>query len=181
MPDRDCLTCHTPHFGAGKRPLPEPQKNLCLNCHDQIEEAMTAAYPHAILEDEDCTLCHDPHFQRLNDAQVDLCGLCHEPDPESHAGRQPSQCSECHDPHGSDSPHLLRPTQHSPFEERECNACHDSDEGSDAIVPDDICMDCHEMPERTGAHADLERSDGKCAHCHSPHAASNAGLIKSTK
>lgn len=137
-----CIACHTPHGsgnmkllaanlhppvedgcdichdGAYNKFLEGGPPDLCLFCHDDIQEIIdTAQVPHGALELGTCTDCHNPHAspqERLVKAPgAGPCADCHDekvPGPEEagHGVIDLIGCRACHEPHGGSREALLR-------------------------------------------------------------------------
>ncbi|MDT8442480.1 MAG: cytochrome c3 family protein [Desulfuromonadales bacterium] len=124
----ECNFCHQ----ADSRPVayaPRPgDAALCLECHDDIGDAMAASkFIHGPLEAGSCLLCHDAHASEFG-AQVirpvnELCLGCHEKvaksthvvrtaqgkghplDGDNNLIEQGGEltCASCHNPHAADT------------------------------------------------------------------------------
>jgi len=127
---------------------------LCLECHEPLQEVLTRAVKHEPAADGGCTECHSPHAARfeklLNKRERALCMDCHSQavlgfmKGSVHTPVKQGDCADCHDPHASDNPGLLResgnalcftcheeredqlsfPTVHYPFAGGDCTECH---------------------------------------------------------
>ena len=55
--------------------------NICLNCHEAIQESLKSRFVHPLLKMGECSGCHDPHtssHEKLLIADVNnLCSGCH--------------------------------------------------------------------------------------------------------
>ncbi len=116
--DGDCLSCHDPHTSPNKYQLIKADKELCLSCHETIQEEIAQATVHPPVEDS-CTDCHNPHSspfpKQLSQEESALCVDCHEEIQDqdqaaevSHPSVVEGKCLKCHTPHGSEQPKLLR-------------------------------------------------------------------------
>jgi len=135
----NCSACHDPHASANGRLLSAPRKELCLDCHveiDQRAQASKSAHPFHFDDGGDCNACHQPHSSREDDlllaGGVRTCLVCHETQRHGHplgddrldprTGKAIT-CVTCHDPHGTDFSYQLRGDQSRGL----CIQCHDSD------------------------------------------------------
>lgn len=88
--EESCLVCHDPHSAANPFMIPMRTKDLCMTCHEGIEEGFHPESGHPLEYDQDprredrrfnCASCHDPHgsdeesLLRLDYAT--LCSECH--------------------------------------------------------------------------------------------------------
>lgn len=195
-----CTACHDAHSSANPRLLRQPAdvldagKNLCLNCHKNIEAQIKKRNRHAAVE-TGCSTCHETHRSEpsgspqgtfhLAKPQPELCLDCHDAKDkglqDAHL-KQPfdrARCTECHNPHGSDQAKLLNNYVHPPFAEKQCDACHEAPKDGHVVLSDgarrDLCLTCHSniqerMDQAKFKHAALASQAG-CVSCHSPHAA----------
>ncbi|MFQ5723014.1 MAG: cytochrome c3 family protein [Terriglobia bacterium] len=195
-----CVACHEPHSSEngyllrGATESREPEENLCLGCHADIQAQIQEPVEHPAM-DLGCATCHTTHksepadslegIYHLAEPQPDLCLTCHDSeDPalqEAHQG-QPfaaTRCGECHNPHGSEQAKLLNNFVHSPFAEKMCAVCHDAPQEGRVVLQEgarrELCLTCHaDLQERLDqaqfTHAALTGEAG-CVACHSPHAA----------
>lgn len=151
-PDEACLECHDDLLAGAFKHSPAEEEfcdachevagdgdtfsvtvnntsEICLECHTEIGERMSAGNLHPILEAEACSLCHNPHSSDqprfLLAPQVSLCGDCHDAADQFETGvsQHPPVvdpgCSACHEPHASPRPTLLRAATNDL-----CLACH---------------------------------------------------------
>ena len=127
----ECLTCHAPHASANPGVLAEDQASICMECHDDIGEDLSAAVSvHAPLTDGDCTGCHNPHKSPLDSLLLaespDLCLGCHEAVKEALETERvhdpaAEDCLNCHQPHLSSEAALIN----QPLQSL-CAECHDT-------------------------------------------------------
>lgn len=139
----------------GQAKIALDQRELCLQCHDDLAEQMAAPVKHAPVMEGDCSACHNPHAARneslLLERPAILCANCH-PDvtqalnrSSPHPPAAEGKCGACHTPHGGQNQGLLhqpglemcsechkqvdawtsRPVQHQPFARDQCSTCHD--------------------------------------------------------
>jgi len=129
-----CTSCHNPHQSALEPLLLAKSFDLCLSCHETLQERMAEERVHDPAED-DCLTCHDAHHSiqpsLLNAALHDLCGDCHdlnedEDFQEAHLSIDAAvmNCVRCHAPHVSKDRRFFKPEMHSPFAKRDCTECH---------------------------------------------------------
>ena len=137
---------------------------MCLECHDQGQDATPGFVPHRPVADGDCTACHSPH----NSAQeallvvpsANLCKLCHEDIVDEtgvrslHAPAQDS-CLDCHLAHGGQGRGFLA-----------------------GEVPA-LCFTCHDESGSSfrEAHQDRPADSLDCLGCHDPHKSTEPGLL----
>lgn len=130
------------------------QLDVCLTCHDDVEQQLKAPMSHPPAQDGECTACHNPHVSRfeglLQERPGPLCLECHTELQEELSGEflhgpvAQGRCAECHQPHGGEHESLLKApvpdlcatchsqvtawrhmeTQHNPFRREKCNICH---------------------------------------------------------
>lgn len=127
----DCTVCHGAHTADHPKLLVKEPRELCLSCHQSLENAFeTDLHIHKPALG-DCLECHAPHasdfMDHLKMAPADMCGSCHVEQVE-HARNAPfphsavledRACLNCHMAHTSSKKAL----QHSdPIEA--CLACH---------------------------------------------------------
>jgi predicted CXXCH cytochrome family protein len=102
----ECLNCHSPHASGNPGILLEPQRDLCLTCHDKAVKSgdstlmdmkswlMENEEWHQPIREDDCAGCHQPHgsanfrllvepfpstfYARFDVALYGLCFSCHE-------------------------------------------------------------------------------------------------------
>ena len=166
--DGECMTCHNPHASDNKGVTSEPQKLLCLSCHDDFEEQMRSApSQHFPVTDGQCSECHSPHQSKLKSLLLakspDLCLVCHQDlktkmaEENSHSPAE-RNCQRCHQPHsGSLNKLLTLPLQA-------------------------LCGECHE-PETESfqqAHVSIAAEVMNCMSCHDPHASKDPKYFKPT-
>lgn len=130
--EESCTLCHNPHSSNYKYMLNSETKDLCFDCHGEIESLVedVVSDHQALVIDNKCLNCHDSHgsdFQfNLKDETYDLCMKCHNKPVKSdtkmltdmkkllsdnsdwHGPIRDQECSGCHNPHGSENIRLLR-------------------------------------------------------------------------
>lgn len=174
-----CGVCHTPHISDNENLLVTKGRDLCLNCHtDMNEQLKQVKFKHEAVQ-QDCVSCHDPHASNftmmVKQAPVELCTSCHESVKESALSAthkhsvvvQGDACLHCHTAHGGDLAMLMK------------------------TEPIKVCMTCHNNPIMDGAtqvvaavsevldtgkimHGPIR--DGSCGGCHNVHG-SNVGKL----
>lgn len=162
--DGDCVQCHSPHVSKTEGLLNQPQKSLCLGCHDGIDERLEQSeYIHPPLQKGDCVACHDPHSSENSSLlRFDSAGACY----------------DCHD-----QPEKAA-NEHSPFMKGQCNACHDPHSSDDFRFlkknGTELCLGCHTSNQQLAKKhlgRKLEKLD--CLACHNPHGSTSASLLRS--
>ncbi len=154
-------SCDVCHDAPGSTKLSEPQPQVCLNCHEDLERQLKLASVHAPARDGQCTACHNPHTSNnekllLADTTA-LCRKCHDLKPAGnlHAPFANGQCMNCHAPHGSAEPSLL------------------------VSASRQICLGCHQplknRLEKERPHAALDKG---CLICHDGHSSTSPSLLK---
>jgi len=161
----DCLDCHGPHVSRHAKLLLEVERDLCLQCHEQVAKTMAEKKAlHAPVRDGDCSSCHHPHASEqrklLKRAGGDLCFECHETTQKnyqvSHPPFKKGQCSSCHAAHGGDDNRLLKST------------------GSE------LCFACHKQSKALQAkHLNQSMAPMDCLSCHHPHGGDSRTLLRS--
>ncbi len=198
--DGTCGACHNAHGSGHEKFLRAAAPELCLDCHDTIEELLDdATVTHdAVTTGRSCLSCHDPHASDVERLLVGegaaLCLSCHdteldtedgkirnmaeylEANPNHHGPVRDKNCSACHNPHGGTTYRLLTEAYpagpHAPFDEERYA----------------LCLGCHdvEMVEeerddevtefRNGdlnlhyLHVNRKDKGCTCGTCHDPHA-----------
>lgn len=192
-----CTACHDPHAANNKWNLVKAGNELCFGCHKDLGQAVTKArFKHSPVE-KGCLTCHDPHasekFPHLVKNDVPgLCVNCHKADKPSFLSRHSGypvakgRCTSCHNPHGSDKPVILYANVHRPVMNKMCNQCHESPSSPTPFEVKnsgfELCRGCHsrmvnETFGKNQLHWALVGKKG-CLACHSPHATSEAALLK---
>jgi hypothetical protein len=141
---QSCASCHLPHSWT-------PQKNACMQCHEEKAAIVLAKSPEP---HKACEKCHDVHGPAPTGA---VCVTCHAP-KKPHVAKAPARhkdCTACHNPH-SPLPNDTRGA---------CATCHVSQLAQ--VVKDgpaghnkEGCYGCHKPHENPLPGADL------CAKCH---------------
>lgn len=180
--DGDCMDCHSPHGSDNRGILAESEKDLCLGCHSEIDEALEADHPHSAAR-QGCVACHQPHKGNLatllKDSGEDLCFRCHESRDKKvfrfvHFPYGEGNCSTCHLPHaGKGDANLTMEL------EKLCAMCHPSEHKA---FP-------HPVGVKPSANLDIKpdnelnfsRGDEvRCTTCHVPHATDTVFLLRSS-
>jgi predicted CXXCH cytochrome family protein len=192
-----CTGCHDPHSADNKWNLVKAGNELCFGCHKDLGQAVTKArFKHSPVE-KGCLNCHDPHasekFGHLLKTDVPaLCTNCHKADKPSFT-RQHSdypvakaRCTSCHNPHGSEKAAIMYANVHRPVLSKMCNQCHESPSSPTPFKVKspgyELCRGCHskminETFGKNQLHWALVGKNG-CLACHTPHASSEAALLK---
>ncbi len=192
-----CTACHDPHSSPNKWNLVKAGNELCFGCHKDLGQAVTKAkFRHSPVE-KGCLTCHDPHASEKFDHLVKndvpgLCLACHKTDSPSFAKRHSDypvakgRCTSCHDPHGSDKAVIMYANVHRPVTTGMCNQCHEAPSSPTPFKVKnsgfELCRGCHskmvnEAFAKNQLHWALVGKKG-CLACHSPHASSEAALLK---
>lgn len=163
--DGDCLSCHGPHVSRYKKLLLRQEKDLCLECHEQVAETVRSKpFLHAPVRDGLCSSCHSPHASEqqnlLKKAVGELCFECHE------GTRKKYQVS------------------HPPFSRGQCNACHAAHGGDDnrllKNVGSELCFGCHDVTKKLKTeHLGRDLTSMDCLACHNPHGGKEKSLLRS--
>lgn len=198
--DGTCGACHTPHGSDHSNNLRAAPPELCLDCHDTIEELLEdATVAHDVVTTgRSCLGCHDPHVsdikQLLLEEPMRLCLSCHDKELDTGEGKIRNIAE-----------HLkANPNHHGPVRDKNCSACHNPHGGTvyrmlteaypaGPYAPFDeegyaLCFGCHdvEMVEeerddevtefRNGdlnlhyVHVNREDKGCTCGVCHDAHA-----------
>ncbi len=163
--DADCLSCHGPHVSRHKKLLLQSERDLCLQCHEQVADTV-ANKPalHAPVREGRCSSCHDPHASAqkklLRQSGGALCFECHEETKQdykvSHQPFSRGNCTSCHAAHGGDDNRLLK------------------------SVGSDLCFACHNQSKKMEAkHLGQDMSGMDCLACHHPHGGDSRNLVRS--
>ncbi len=198
--DGTCSACHDPHGSDHEKFLRAAPPELCLDCHDTIEELLDdATVTHdAVTTGRACLNCHDPHVSGVERLQVaepmGLCLSCHDKELDSDGGKIRNIARYL----------KANPNHHGPIRDRNCTACHNPHggtvyrllteaypEGLYASYEEDryaLCLGCHdvEMVEeerddeatdfRNGdlnlhyLHVNRQEQGTTCGACHDVHA-----------
>lgn len=202
--DGTCGACHNPHGSDHDKFLHAAPPELCLDCHDTIEELLddaTVAHD-AVTTGRSCLSCHDPHVSAVESLlagePMGLCLSCHNKELESDDGkiRNIAQYLE------------VNPNHHGPIRDNNCSACHNPHAGTvhrllskaypvGPYAPFDedtyaLCFDCHEVEMveeerdeevtefRNGdlnlhyLHVNRQEQGTTCGACHDVHAGRDA-------
>lgn len=179
--DGECLYCHAPvqlehpaEQGVSFE-LVEQGAELCLLCHDAVNEQRVVHFP---VEEGECLSCHNVHGSEqpkllsVGNNQKELCLECHDSYSFEMAFRHGpaavGACTSCHNPHASDHEALLE----APIRDN-CLACHDDFaaqmQTASMIHPpvvDSPCTDCHN-PHSSDTRFNLKKKmPDLCFDCH---------------
>ena len=192
-----CTSCHDPHSAGNKWNLVKAGNELCFGCHKDLGQAVTKArFKHSPVE-KGCLNCHDPHasekFGQLLKTDVPaLCTNCHKTEnpafTRQHSGYPvaKARCTSCHNPHGSEMAAIMYANVHRPVLSKMCNQCHESPSSPTPFKVKspgyELCRGCHskmvnETFGKNQLHWALVGKNG-CLACHTPHASSEAALLK---
>ncbi len=183
--DGKCLGCHAPHASAHDGLLRKSLAETCFGCHQEL--AKPQAVTHKPFASGQCNVCHQPHQakygQLLKMEAGALCLSCH-PQAQNSAGHRGfpgkiSGCLTCHNPHGSSRKGLIRQYLHAPFAEKKCDSCH----GHQQSPGSEACLRCH-AGVKTSMMAPhnhmLAGAENGCILCHSPHAADDKKMLRTS-
>ena len=135
-----CTVCHTPHAADEKRLVRGKERTICLSCHDEVKNRISASVStHPVkVEGGRCSICHDPHASPqphlLPADSIEVCKKCHGKhgmfthpigagviDPRN---QQVLTCLSCHGVHGTQYRFTLLENPQRAL----CIQCHRSDE-----------------------------------------------------
>lgn len=171
--DGECSACHERDDPNSPGKITGEVNELCFECHDDLQEAVTnRKHPHEAAV-ESCTNCHNPHnamySKQLVAAVPRLCFECHDEIADAAKNSRVDHsvvlngraCLSCHDPHGSDVARLLLQPPYGL-----CLDCHDEDnmKDSNGNVMTNMKKHLADNPEH---HAPV--ADEDCTTCHRPH------------
>jgi len=131
LSDVSCAACHTVH-GEQRQGLPKAdQRDLCVECHRDVEASLYLPSHHPVKEGKMlCTDCHDPHRDQWDthlagERATDMCLNCHSSMQGPYIYEHPpviEDCATCHAPHGAVANNLLK--QNEPFLCLQCHQAH---------------------------------------------------------
>lgn len=192
-----CVSCHDPHSSENPANLVKSGRELCFDCHEELGEKITSnKFGHAPVK-RNCMGCHTPHASEksvslLKSEEPALCLSCHKTISKSFKKShmnypvEQGRCTSCHDPHGSNTGAILADNVHAPIQREMCNQCHNEPNSPQpfAVKKDgfELCQGCHyemvnEAFSKNRLHWPLVDKTG-CINCHTPHASSEAGLLR---
>ena len=146
---------------------------------------------------DDCLTCHNPHASQdkpslLSEQPPTLCLQCHDPSKGTFKSQhvnypvEQANCSSCHNPHGSNTASILYDNVHEPLSKRMCKQCHEEPTSATPFATlknsFELCQGCHydmvnDAFNKDRIHWPMVDGTG-CLNCHTPHASSQAGLMK---
>jgi len=180
-----CESCHTEFDKSNQTPL-------CLDCHEKIQEEVTAKEGfHGRLDSKeiaDCKTCHTDHKGRdFNITNIDVDNFDHsQTDFNLENSHQHLSCSTCHDSNRTESEllsaglHSLPTDEAFRFKEFECSSCH-LDYHEDSLGSE--CESCHSTESWKKTQFDHKDTDfildGKHmdVRCQSCHVEENSGVL----
>ena len=195
----NCMKCHDPHASDNKAQLLKSGNELCFGCHkEKGDAAANVKFKHSPVE-KGCTNCHNPHGSDkakflLLDSVPSLCLKCHKTDGPAFLKQHmnypmaKAKCTSCHNAHGSNTGGMLYDSVHKPVANHMCNQCHEQPNSPNPFALKkagfELCKGCHstmlnEVFAKKRVHWPLLSKEG-CLTCHTPHAATTAGLLKGT-
>ncbi len=201
----DCLFCHNPHQSQQPALLNLPQRELCLQCHD--EDAFSGVSVHGPVNNNQCSACHNPHSagqaKLLRATPPELCWSCHDKELEDtdkvqlpptkrlfedeqaqlHPPFAAGDCLDCHQPHAAAQKRLLSAAYAEGFYQQYSAAAYA------------LCLNCHAEstftePRTQDATAfrngdlnlhyrHVNKVKGRsCSVCHSPHGTRQAHTVQ---
>lgn len=166
-----CAQCHDPHQAGEKGLLRQESRKICLSCHEDFAQQMTAALSvHPPVKNQPCTLCHSPHGSAtaniLIEKMPNLCFSCHKEIQKKHGQASHSHrpikdeksCANCHASHFSKARGLLPEP-----EQKLCLSCH----GGKTEKPAGLRNVEKEITKKKTVHGPV--AGGQCKICHDPH------------
>lgn len=188
--EKKCLSCHQPHVSKEEGLVKKNINRLCQDCHGIKCKSKGVSLAFA-LQNADCTNCHNPHASNkkgvfnpiAHQSFVDQkCEACHDtiiankPLTTKLTGR--TLCFDCH---GNKKDMLSKIYVHGGGS-KACTTCHNphasQDKGLIWKKEKWLCISCHADTDRREK-ASIEKQkgirctaikEGKCSHCHDPHA-----------
>ncbi len=131
-----CTSCHQPHASNDKGLLVDDERQVCLGCHQKVEERFRASrsFHPAKGPAQRCTSCHAPHASdepnMFAGDSLKVCSGCHGrhstlshpmgPGTIDPRTQKTLNCLSCHDPHGTAQPVFLTAGK----ERALCIQCH---------------------------------------------------------
>ena len=185
-------------------------RTLCLSCHKEMASTESKRVAHAELGDEQaCVACHEPHSSDyaglVRERSRDLCMKCHSktvklPDESElpaaadlvgepkyvHGPVMRGKCSSCHLVHGGDTFRLLKadyPTEfYAPYSAESYALCFGCHEEKLALEPKTTTLTEFRNGDENLHFMHVNKPDkGRtCRACHSPHASTQAKLIRAS-
>jgi predicted CXXCH cytochrome family protein len=179
---------------------------LCLDCHDDIGEAIEARVKHSPVSAGDaCASCHDPHAAAvtglLKKGPGEICLSCHDKaitsgervianiaailkdNSNPHGPLRDGDCAACHKPHGGEIAALLSgnyPARfYSGYDEKVyelCFECHEASAFASATTKDETEFRNGEV-NLHHLHVNKQTKGRSCRACHEPHASNNSHHI----
>ena len=160
--DRECGACHE-NIGKDPKLLVEKGKDLCLQCHGEMEAVYSAKNIHPPVADGECVVCHAPHASNYKKLLVSkeraMCLNCHTEMQKQFLSAKfahpieagEGKCTICHTPHSSQGKYLFKGEILSV-----CETCHKTQGrfthpvGVGIIDPRDktsqvTCVSCHDV------------------------------------
>jgi len=175
-----CTNCHDPHESAEKFLLKEPNRKLCLKCHDDFGKAESAApVVHDPVKINQCFSCHEPHGSAnsslLKKTMPDLCTYCHKKVGDKMANAkvphkpllQKGGCATCHSPHFAKVKGLL-----AADDMIICLNCH----GKDNLGTPPLKNIKKELEGKKYLHGPIQK--GSCTPCHDPHGSNFVRMVR---
>lgn len=177
---QDCTQCHNPHVSEHKKLLPKPAQELCMSCHESVQQQiLTMTHPHKPAQGA-CLDCHSPHAsdaERVLKKPVrELCTSCHEEVGRTAAAAtyphgavtDAKSCINCHSGHASNHPKQLTKDPVAA-----CLACHDKAivVNEKRTIPAALEVGVAEFHK----HGPIKM--GECGACHDVHGGQHADLL----
>ena len=175
-----CAACHAAHRSAAPKLLATEVRDLCVSCHDKMDNQIhLAKFVHQPAK-ADCRKCHEvhasDHVKQLKEEPRDLCLSCHKQVKDqiasatvTHSATMTGEaCLNCHTAHAGNLSKLMK------------------------AEPIKACLSCHETKVTTQDHrvipamtalADPHQDkhgpirEGDCSGCHIAHGSKNEHLL----
>jgi len=167
-----CTACHQPHASEHPSLLRAADRELCFECHSEVQER-TASMKHIHQPVEgSCLSCHKPHGaankMMLSATAPGLCLDCHDTIAQrlesakwKHSPVTTERaCLTCHDAHASEAAGLALPTGSTPL----CLSCHNKE----IMTPKGTIINVAAHLE-SNSHHHGPVQNGDCTACHNPH------------
>jgi len=175
-----CTACHQPHASKHPKLLREADRELCIECHTEIQDR-TASMKHVHPPVKSgCLSCHKAHGaankMMLSATAPGLCLDCHDTIAErlesakyKHSPMTTEHaCLTCHDAHASEAAGLVLGRGSMQV----CLSCHNKEIKTPRGTLLNVAAHLESNPHH---HSPIERGD--CTACHEPHGGEWATLL----